>query len=864
MSKTNGNVFLKALASSKILDDEKMAVATKLGQSNSDPKVIAVELIRAQLLTSWQAKFLLTGRSKLNLGNYVLLERLNRGALGDRFKARHVQLDKVVEVQLMEEGFSKRPELIDLFLKNAQHAAELDHPHLIHVFDVGQEATRYFLVSEFFNGRQLDDREFVSSMDLSSLGNGLAAIGQAIKYSHEQGVVCGCLDSSKIVIDESGVFKLENTAISGIIDQFENTRDGNLAVRQVPVDDWNAFGAIGVSLTDLENLGLNDGQRRLLGSIFSQFVSLRENDTNKASILLKTLDKFVAENSPGHAMLKDVSSGIGDSQDFVETNVEPLLADQAGVNPNRVSDNLNGGTLSNDKVEMHHDDVQPGRDGLVRSLVVAGLAMLATFLLVGIGAGLYFTLFSMQDAEERNRVSKSYPKGSLAKIQASQKVKKNELNNLKKRSSAEDVAIPGENFKKERVKAQSDNSPNTVLNTNQETESGLNESKNPLELVSSSDIGKVSEEIADNVSDKIQKSNDSTSPKKNENDGKTLDKTVLPDAFSEFDEFQELPLSSNLEKMVLGKVFCGKNHLLGLQLITDSEVVASRSVEFKATRGEGSENQRWKFSVERRTKSTVIAEIWREKDQLFFQWAQAAEKNQQAGYLRNCLLRLEAREDVIFAKLRKAAEIGDLSVAEGKMTGKSKISLADLPNPTAIKYELLRPKDSLIEKHTKLFFTPETRRIEGQSLPIFIFTTKLDSAKIYWMRLDVKIGESMQFQTRLQCASDLGVAKGKTLTKKGLRQLYDKASAISRQFYIQRETLAAYEPKDGEKRKHARELKAANERVEEANKANTEIQRIIPLVEKLYGFPIQLRVFYEIDGHEVDLATYDGNPTKFK
>ena len=74
---------------------------------DEDPKRIASKLVRDKMLTSWQAKLLLAGRSRLTVGNYRLLSRINRDELGDRFEAIHSQLGRKVVIQIFPSSIDK-------------------------------------------------------------------------------------------------------------------------------------------------------------------------------------------------------------------------------------------------------------------------------------------------------------------------------------------------------------------------------------------------------------------------------------------------------------------------------------------------------------------------------------------------------------------------------------------------------------------------------------------------------------------------------------------------------------------------------------------------------------------------------------
>ncbi len=77
MSKITKNDFIKGLKQSGIVESSQLEEL--LSNNTADtPEAVAQLLIREELVTTWQAKFLMTGRTRLDVGSYRLLERIQR------------------------------------------------------------------------------------------------------------------------------------------------------------------------------------------------------------------------------------------------------------------------------------------------------------------------------------------------------------------------------------------------------------------------------------------------------------------------------------------------------------------------------------------------------------------------------------------------------------------------------------------------------------------------------------------------------------------------------------------------------------------------------------------------------------------
>src|SRR2546430_2130675 len=105
----------------------------------ADVRRLAQELVRRSYLTAFQATELFQGRGRgLVVGPYRLLDRLGEGGMGQVFKARHVRMDRIVALKLIQKDHLSQPEAIQRFFREARSAAQLSHANIVHAYDAGQ------------------------------------------------------------------------------------------------------------------------------------------------------------------------------------------------------------------------------------------------------------------------------------------------------------------------------------------------------------------------------------------------------------------------------------------------------------------------------------------------------------------------------------------------------------------------------------------------------------------------------------------------------------------------------------------------------------------------------------------------------
>jgi eukaryotic-like serine/threonine-protein kinase len=146
--------FFRLLKKSRLLTSAQRVEAKRLCQGLKDDAA-ARELVRNNLLTSWQAEQLLRGRTRFFVGKYKLLKFRGRGAMGIVFKAQHPDLDRLVAVKLLSNSLLGNARSVSRFLREIRSAAVLNHPNIVVAYDADQFGDTYCLVMEYVSGRSL-------------------------------------------------------------------------------------------------------------------------------------------------------------------------------------------------------------------------------------------------------------------------------------------------------------------------------------------------------------------------------------------------------------------------------------------------------------------------------------------------------------------------------------------------------------------------------------------------------------------------------------------------------------------------------------------------------------------------------------
>ena len=86
---------------------------------------------------------------------YKLLERIGSGGMASVYRSQDLVLGRTVAIKLLHEGLTGDPTFLNKFLKEAHAVANLSHPNIVTVHDVGQDDHRHYIVMEFVDGPTL-------------------------------------------------------------------------------------------------------------------------------------------------------------------------------------------------------------------------------------------------------------------------------------------------------------------------------------------------------------------------------------------------------------------------------------------------------------------------------------------------------------------------------------------------------------------------------------------------------------------------------------------------------------------------------------------------------------------------------------
>src|SRR4051812_34020455 len=151
-------------------------------------------------------------------GRYEVQRRIARGGMAEVFLARDLLLARPVAVKVLFPEFAGDPSFVARFRREAQAAANLNHPNIVGVYDWGQEGATYYIVMEYVDGKSLSEILRSEGLPPPDAAAGIATdVAAALGFAHRNGVVHRDVKPGNIMITAAGHVKVADFGIARAI-----------------------------------------------------------------------------------------------------------------------------------------------------------------------------------------------------------------------------------------------------------------------------------------------------------------------------------------------------------------------------------------------------------------------------------------------------------------------------------------------------------------------------------------------------------------------------------------------------------------------------------------------------------------------
>lgn len=144
----------------------------------------------------------------MQIGRYQVLSLLGAGGMGKVYLARDTQLDRKLALKLLPGRYTRNPEWLRRFTREARVISTLNHPNIITVHDVGEADGHHYMATEFIEGHTLRDLMKVAPLQLVVALDVSLQLAVALDIAHSAGLVHRDVKPENVMVRPDGIVKL--------------------------------------------------------------------------------------------------------------------------------------------------------------------------------------------------------------------------------------------------------------------------------------------------------------------------------------------------------------------------------------------------------------------------------------------------------------------------------------------------------------------------------------------------------------------------------------------------------------------------------------------------------------------------------
>ncbi len=158
-----------------------------------------------------------TGAVIRYFGDYELLEEIARGGMGVVWKARQNSLNRTVAIKMIRAGALASAGEVQRFLREAEAAANLQHPNIVSIHEVGEHGGQHYFSMDYVEGRDLGALVQSGPLPAKLAARYVQVIADAIHFAHQRGILHRDLKPQNVLINDADQPRITDFGLAKLI-----------------------------------------------------------------------------------------------------------------------------------------------------------------------------------------------------------------------------------------------------------------------------------------------------------------------------------------------------------------------------------------------------------------------------------------------------------------------------------------------------------------------------------------------------------------------------------------------------------------------------------------------------------------------
>ena len=286
----------------------------------------------------------------MNYGRYQITKEVGRGSMGIVYAAQDPQIGRTVALKVLRQDRASDESLVKRFLREARAIGRLSHPHIVTIYDAGEDQGNVYIAMEFVEGTPLNEiireRAFTPE-ETVDIGRQVA---ETLNYAHGKGVVHRDIKPSNIILQSNNQIKITDFGIARIEDSTATlqTQTGEIMGTPAYMSPEQVLGKPVDRCTDIFSLGvvlyeLSTGKRpfggpgKTLATVFNEIMQESPREPASASesgsvpaglstVIMKCLAKSPQERyQTGRELADALKDALKPTEESPRVVTEPLV-----------------------------------------------------------------------------------------------------------------------------------------------------------------------------------------------------------------------------------------------------------------------------------------------------------------------------------------------------------------------------------------------------------------------------------------------------------------------------------------------------------------------------------------------------------